>query len=264
VPRFESTLGEPYYCLNATEAARDIGWCKEGEWLISLGIPIGRSFDPGDFLATKVSEIRARLTRWNGRLARIPTASRVQLVNSLLLSKVWYWAPVLQFPKQVTDQLTTLANRTIWARNPHHNTMRTPSPGRWKPWVKRSAAGRRRGLGGLGVVDIGGRIAAAQADSVARLFDHGTGRWKEVLLNFLSRASSGAPYGRDLLLSTIPISAVQKALSGPWLSFWLEAVGHFHTLDWQKSTTAGPGAWCSSLVFADRVKPPPSVRDPRV
>ena len=255
---------EPYYCLNATEAARDIVWCKEGEWLISLGIPIGRDFDPGDFLATKVGEIRSRLTRWNGRLARIPTTSRVQLVNSLLLSRVWYWAPVLQFPAHVTAQLTALASKTIWTKNPHHNPLRTPSPGRQKPWIKQSAAGRRRAQGGLGVVDIRGRVAAAQADSVARLFDHGTGRWKELLLHFLSRASRGAPYGRDLLLSTVPTSALQKALSGTWLSFWREAIGHFKALDWQKSATAGPEALCSSLVFADRHTPPPTVRDPRV
>ena len=256
--------GEPYYCLNVTEAARDIVWCEEGDWIISLGIPIGRSFDPGDFLASKVAEIRARLTRWNGRLARIPTASRVQLVNSLLLSRIWYWAPALKFPKHITTQLTTLASRTIWAKEPHHDALRTPSPGRWKPWIRRGAAGRRRGLGGLGVVDIRSRVAAAQADSLVRLFDHGTGRWKELLLHFLSRASRGAPYGRDLLLSTIPTSAIQKALSGPWLSFWREAVEHFHALEWRASATAGPEALCSSLVFADRDNPPPPVRDPRV
>ena len=157
-----------------------------------------------------------------------------------------------------------MASRTIWAKEPHHDALRTPSPGRWKPWIRRSAAGRRRGRGGLGVVDIRSRVAAAQADSLVRLFDHGTGRWKELLLHFLSRASRGAPYGRDLLLSTIPTSAIQKALSGPWLSFWREAVEHFHALEWRASATAGPEALCSSLVFADRDNPPPPVRDPRV
>ena len=262
--RIPGPQGEPYYCLNATEAARDIVWCEEGDWIVSLGVPIGRSFDPGDFLASKVGEIRALLTRWNGRLARVPTASRVQLVNSLLLSRIWYWAPVLRFPKHITTQLTTLASKTIWAKDPRHDTLRTPSPGRWKPWIRRGAAGRRKALGGLGVVDIRSKVAAAQADSVVRLFDHGTGRWKEVLLHLLSRASRGAPYGRDLLLSLVPTSAIQRALSGPWLSFWREAIGHFHALEWQTSTAAGPEARCSSLVFADRDNPPPTVRDPRV
>jgi exonuclease III len=256
--------GEPYYCINATEHAREIVWCEEGDWIISLGVPIGRDFDPEDFLASKVSEIRARLARWNGRIARIPTTSRVQLVSSLLLSRIWYWAPVLKFPKQVTAQLTTLANSTIWSKEPRHVPLQPLSPRRWRPWIRKSAAGRRRALGGLNVVDIRSRVAAAQADSVVRLFDQGTGRWKELLLHFLSRASSGAPYGKDLLLSTIPISAIRKALSGPWLSFWREAIEHFHALDWQKHADASPEAACSSLVFADRCNPPPPVRDPRV
>ena len=256
--------GEPFYCTNSTEAAREILWCAEGDWIISLGVPIGRNFDPEDFLTTKIGEIRTRLSRWNGRLSRIPTASRVQLVNSLLLSKIWYWAPVLEFPKQVITQLTTLADTTIWAKEPRHDPLRTPSPGRWKHWIRKSAAGRKRSQGGLGIVDIPSRIAAAQALTIVRLFDHSTGRWKELLLHFLSRASRGAPYGRDLLLSTIPTSAIQRALSGPGLSFWRKAVGDFCTLNWQKHTNASPEALCSSLLFADRVNPAPTVRDPRV
>ena len=120
----------------------------------------------------------------------------------------------MQFPKHIQDQLTQLASTTTWARNPTHSHLTDLSPMRHRAWVRKASAGRKRAKGGLNVTDIPGRLAAAQADSVARLFDQGTGRWKDLLLHFLERASNGAPYGKDLLLSTIPTKAIQKAPKG--------------------------------------------------
>ena len=41
---------EKVFFRNTTAEAADIVWCKDGEYIISLGIPIGRNFDPEDFL----------------------------------------------------------------------------------------------------------------------------------------------------------------------------------------------------------------------
>ena len=135
------------------------------------------------------------------------------------------------------------------------------SPGRFRPWIRKNAAGRKKSKGGISLPDIPARLAAAQADSVCRLFDNGTGRWKEVLLHFLSRASRGAPYGKELLLSSIPEEAILKALPGPYLQLWREAISNFKRLPWARADP--PPSPAARLIFSDTHIPGPKVQNPR-
>ena len=51
------------------KAPAGVKWAAEGEYVISLGVPIGNEFDEEEFWMTKYRKMKARLAGWSGSTA---------------------------------------------------------------------------------------------------------------------------------------------------------------------------------------------------
>ena len=140
-------------------APAGIKWVVDGDYITSLGAPLGYEFDEHAYMMTKYRKMRTRLAQWSGRIFMKTELERVQIANAMLLSLFWYQVQSLTPSKEVSRLINADCDKFIWGNNPRFNRKEDAESGRsWRAWVTKAAAvlpkreggGREDGLGSTG------------------------------------------------------------------------------------------------------------------
>jgi len=221
-------------CRRARESApEDIKWAADGEYIISLGAPLGFQFDKHAFYMTKYRKMRARMAQWSGRIFMKAETERVQLANALLLSLFWYWIQSIEPTNTLAHLINSDIDQFIWGNNPMYSSKENAGDagdGKWRAWISKGAAILPKNSGGIGKLDWEAQVAAMQAMWIARYMDGRRGRWKEVLDYYIQQASS---HGRGVFMTTVKTQVIVGKLP-EGLSFWKRAIREFAKIEWSR------------------------------
>ena len=71
-----------------------IQWCKEGDYIVSLGIPIGWNFDLKAFWRSKCHRCKTLMAAWHD-VERISPQGSAMVANAMVYSRFRYWTHCL-------------------------------------------------------------------------------------------------------------------------------------------------------------------------
>ena len=132
-----------------TELPPNIKWVEEGNWAVSLGVPVGNDLDTEAWWKQKLKAVRKHTSRWVG-LFRSSYFGRNLIVQSMYFGRLRYWLFSLHMPPKLVELVQQEADILWWSREPDLNT---PQTKRFKRFVAKKSAIGRRGQGGLGNMD---------------------------------------------------------------------------------------------------------------
>ena len=97
--------------------AAGIKWAQEGEWVVSLGVPIGNDMNHARWWEKKIQATRDKANRWAG-LYRSSFFGRNLVVQAMYFGMLRYWLWSLPMSKNVRTKVQTDADRLWWSRDP--------------------------------------------------------------------------------------------------------------------------------------------------
>ena len=160
------------------ELPTNIKWVEEGNWAVSLGVPVGNDLDTEAWWKQKLKAVRKHTSRWVG-LFRSSYFGRNLIVQSMYFGRLRYWLFSLHMPPKLVELVQQEADILWWSREPDLNT---PQTKRFKRFVAKKSAIGRRGQGGLGNMDWASHVRAFQAQWILRYSaDPAASSWKTLL-----------------------------------------------------------------------------------
>ncbi len=102
---------------------RGVKWKKDGEWVISLGVPIGNDLDHEAWWDKKIVSIDAKTQKWIN-LYKHSFSGRNLLVQSMYYGSFRYWLYSTHINKTTINKIAAQASRMLWARDPIANNNR--------------------------------------------------------------------------------------------------------------------------------------------
>ncbi|KAK6167008.1 hypothetical protein SNE40_021121 [Patella caerulea] len=123
---------------------------------------------------SKVSKIKQLLGLWSRR--RITLAGKVTVIQSLLLSKLWYTASVIPLPDAVEREITSLVNKFLWRGKP--------------PRVKHTTLVKTKADGGLNLPNIKLKCQSLCLKWITKFCDINYNHvWKSIMTYYLSKGT---------------------------------------------------------------------------
>ena len=79
-----------------------INWCKDGDYIISLGVPFGNDFEGSPqekgFWDKIYHKTKTIMAKW-GAIFRLTLRGRVMIANAMVYSRFRYWTQVMIMPE---------------------------------------------------------------------------------------------------------------------------------------------------------------------
>ena len=165
---------------------RNIAWAKEGEWIRSLGVPIGNELDHALFWKKKIQATRDKANRWAG-LCRSSYFGRNLIVQAMYFGRLRYWLFSVFMDKSTMCTIQEDADRLWWSRDPvldgHHKRIRR--------FVARNTAIGPKKMGGLGNMSWKDHVTAYRAEWINRYIHPADAKWKEILDEMILKNKKG-------------------------------------------------------------------------
>ena len=187
---------------------KNIKWCKEGEWIISLGVPIGNKFDEREFWRQKYRKCKALMKAWKD-MNFITPWGRAMLANNMVLSRFRYWAQTMHIPSEISSAIASDVHALIWNKECLFEGDETGTERKNKAWVCKEARNLPTKEGGLSLLNWGAHVKAIQVKTWLQYRDGTRGEWKQVMDQWVCRffEQRGTPF------STIASEYVLSPLS---------------------------------------------------
>ena len=99
--------------------APGIEWAKEGEWVITLGVPVGNDLDHTKWWKHKIKAVRSRANRWSN-LFRSGYFGRNLVVQAMYFGSLRYWLWSLHIDRST---ITTVGYHTGVTRSHAQSTI---------------------------------------------------------------------------------------------------------------------------------------------
>ena len=132
-----------------TNIDQNIKWAKDGEWCISLGVPIGNELDTSKWWKKRIEAVQAKSERWKG-LYRSSYFGRNLIVQAIYFGSLRYWLFSIYMEKEILQIVQRDADQLWWSKEPD---LQKP-PVRFRRFVAkltaigtRSKGGKKHGLG---------------------------------------------------------------------------------------------------------------------
>ena len=136
----------------------DIKWCKRGEYIISLGVPIGWDHSEEEFWWTKYRKCKSYIAHWHD-VERMSPYGKSLLANACVYGRFRYWAMCMRMPTIISEAITADVQALIWGKDlyfdPDEAGMDSPS----HRWISNLAQYNPRREGGLGALHWPSHIA---------------------------------------------------------------------------------------------------------
>ena len=137
-------------------------WTEPGEYLISLGIPIGNNFDVFAFLKGKYTQAKDKLISATFTSYK-SIVGRSRLLNANFYGKLRYYMCPLVFPKNIISAMESDARSFIWRKNPNLTKGELGSNNRIGKWISQKATNRPMKKGGAGLLSLKAHLKAYSA-----------------------------------------------------------------------------------------------------
>jgi hypothetical protein len=176
-----------------------IKWCEKGEYIISLGIPIGWDFDLDTVWLSKYFKTKALMATWHD-VERMSPQGSAMVGNAMVFSRFRYLAHCLAMSEKVSTAIQSDVQALIWGKDVQFDPEEL-GHGKVRRYMKMNAQYRRRNGGGLGLIHWESHLKGL---TDITLFQYCNGRsmaWKPVLDWWFAKL----PEGRSAVFSTIPM-----------------------------------------------------------
>jgi len=202
-------------------------WAKDGEVIISLGVPFGNEVDYEAFWMGKYNKMKVRISNW--RSVKCRTAKgRVLLSKMFVWSRFRYWAQSLTMPNRVIDAIQGDIDALVWARDPEFLASEEGTAAPFKRWMTQEASLRKWGTGGLGITCWKTHIKSLLQRWMTRYLDATQAHYKQLLDIYIRDQHTG---GRGVILSSTPTKDILDHLpKGGAYGYWAAAIRAFREL----------------------------------
>ena len=173
-------------------SASEIKWVKRGEWIRTLGIPIGEEFDEEDFWLQRYYKGKKLLATWRIRVARNLTVfGRAEIAGALIFSRYRFYAQVMHVPDSIMHAILSDVQHLLWTNdlNLTPDEIGSVLEKRWT--LKEGVQWRKKHDFGVGLLDWEAHVKALQVKALLRYNDASKGDWKLVLDRWMGRTPEG-------------------------------------------------------------------------
>ena len=171
------------------------GWTEPGEYLISLGIPLGNGFDAFTFLKGKYTQAKNKLIS-TAFISDKGITGKNRLLNANFYGKLRYYMSPLVFPNKLIKAIESDANSFIWRRNPNLNADELGSSNHLGKWIAAKATYRPMKKGGAGLLSLKAHLKAYSAQWIRMLFEPRGACWNLIIDHWL-------PFPRGMIIANI-------------------------------------------------------------
>ena len=192
---------------------RNIEWVPDGQWAVSLGVPIGNNLDHEKWWSKKLEAVRAVSRQWQG-LYRSGYFGRNLIVQSMYLGRLRYWLYSIPMSKNMRNMVQDDADTLWWSREPKLGGERK----RFRRFVAKKTAIGPKEKGGLGNLDWTSHVDSFLSQWMTRYVDPSHSSWKSILDALIFKDKSNkdrfAVSDRGLLFSKTSRKDRYKILKG--------------------------------------------------
>ena len=164
---------------NSKSLPKGVKWVKDGEWIISLGSPVGNRMDHDAWWKKKIQAVQGKAQRWLG-LFQASYFGRNLIVQSKYLGSLRYWLYSIPMGRLIRDEVKGDADTMWWSKEPDL----TKPKKRIRRFVAKRTAIGSRGKGGLNNMDWDSHVTAILSEWVLRWAkppDRDVCAWKHVM-----------------------------------------------------------------------------------
>ena len=206
---------------------KSIKWAKEGEWVISLGVPVGNDLDQSAFWRRKLQGTRDKANRWAG-LYHSGYYGRNLIIQAMFFGRLRYWLYSLLMDKHISAEVQADADRLWWSRDPVLDGNRV----RVRRFVAKDTASGPRSKGGMGNMVWADHVTAFLASWINKYLHPSRTAWKQVLDSMLLYDKKGDlkfGAGRSVLMCPLAYGQRVKLLQTlPKRATYIRACIHAH------------------------------------
>ena len=151
-----------------------IQWALDGNYVVSLGVPIGNELDEEAFWETKYRSTKRVLAQWKYVLGKT-TKGRVLISKLMIYSRFRYWAQCMTMPDKIIKDIESDVSALIWQKDPQFDMQEKGTKKGFKRKMTQEAAYNPWGKGGIGMLHWPSHIKALLAKWAIRYMDPGKG-----------------------------------------------------------------------------------------
>lgn len=203
--------------------------CPDGQYIISLGVPIGNDFDEDAFWSSKYFKCKSILANWKNLFVH-SIKGRVLISQASVYSRFRYWLNSMMPSVKINEFIRKDLRELLWSSHPEFN----PNEGGTNhpcapPFLKKTAAQLRWGEGGVGILNWTHHCRAFRIHWIIRYLDPTRGNWKKFIDYWIDK---NHPEGRHIVLNR-KIAGKDLFPNHRLLSFFRDAVDGFAELEWE-------------------------------
>ena len=191
---------------------QNIKWAKDGEWCVSLGVPMGNELDTSKWWKKRIEAVQAKSERWKG-LYRSSYFGRNLIVQAIYFGSLRYWLFSIFMEKEILQIVQRDADQLWWSKEPD---LQKP-PVRFRRFVAKLTAIGTRSKGGLKNMDWESHTQGFYAQWIVRYVHPSKASWKTLLDDLLLENVKGDqnfPEGRAILFCPMTRRDKLKMLRG--------------------------------------------------
>ena len=187
----------------------NIAWCKKGDYIISLGTPIGDDFSLDRFWESKMNKTKRVMAGWHD-INNVTPYGRALLANTSVFGRYRYYNCTLFMDKRNRAAITEDVQKLVWEKDFELDPDEVGSDLNSRRWIADAVQYNPRRAGGLGLLLWDDHVKALAAMTLFRYMDARQEPWKQVLDQYFARYQEG----RGAIFTTIPVAEMCKSLSG--------------------------------------------------
>lgn len=236
----------------------NIRWAQEGQWIVSLGVPIGNDLNESKWLLEKIQSIREKATYWT-RMFYSGLTGRNLIAQLLYLGRLRYWMYSMFMTRQIRDIVQKDLEILWWHKKPWLVIKNTTeivhgayNKVRVKGWVRKDIACKPKSQGGLNLINWNNHVNAFLAMWVIRYMMPGKQTWKRLWDAFILRDEKGNlihPEGRTIVACRLTNKQKDQMLRRIPIKFkyMKECLKHYWAYNMYQEQTLPTHIMCESL-----------------
>ena len=132
-----------------TPPAGYIQWCERGDYILSLGVPIGWDFSVRNFWAGKYFKAKRLMSNWRD-VERMSPHGSAMIANNMVLSRFRYWASCMMQCKEISDALWQDVQALVWSKDVEFDADEIGTQGKVRVFANKHNQCNPRREGGVG------------------------------------------------------------------------------------------------------------------
>ena len=206
-----------------------IAWCAEGDYIVSLGVPIGNNFNERTFWLTKYNRCKSLIAHWY-EIPSLTILGRAMLANTMILSRFRYWAQCIHMPEDIARAISSDVQALIWGRDPEFDPEELGTELLNRRWIRNQSQYLPTKEGGLSLLHWPSHLHALEGIVWHKYSDSTQAAWKQILDQWVGGRFI---HGRGTPFTTIPAAWQLRSLTYRKSSlpkFFRYGLAHLRTL----------------------------------